>query len=463
MALPHISVATTDDIEILNLQPLDINPLMSKCEIKVFYIGENRNGSFISKDVATEMAKTLRGCPIVGYYKEEKEDFADHGHALTIDDEGFHFECRTVPYGFVAPDATVWFQTFNEQDDFGNELKREYLVTQGYLWTGQFEEAGLPLNDGGRPHSMELDENSLEGHWAENSKNGLEFFIISDAIFSKLCILGEDVEPCYEGSAVTTPSREFAFKDTNNDFVKTLSKMMTDLQFALNAKGESTGMNTENKPVEAALDENVQSEVAENQNTVEQDTSFTAEQETSPEGAQAATEVEPEFKKDEEEEKEEKSDEKDGSDEKDDNGDDEKEDDDKKKTESTLSNEFAQLKAELDELKTSFAALKSENESLSNFKANVESQAKKDMIDKEFYMLSDEDKADVVAHINEYSLDDIKSKLALICFEKKVTFEAPKAEQEAAPAEQPAVTFSLNTNSGVEVPDWVKAVQEQMN
>jgi len=72
MALPHKSIATISSPEFINLQPLDINPLMSSCEIKVLYIGENRNRSYISKEVASEMAKTLRGAPIVGYYKENK-------------------------------------------------------------------------------------------------------------------------------------------------------------------------------------------------------------------------------------------------------------------------------------------------------------------------------------------------------------------------------------------------------
>ena len=80
MSLAHQSIATINSPEFINLQQLDINPLMSSCEIKVLYVGANRNGSFISKQVATEMAKTLRGAPIVGYYKENKEDlfFAQH-------------------------------------------------------------------------------------------------------------------------------------------------------------------------------------------------------------------------------------------------------------------------------------------------------------------------------------------------------------------------------------------------
>ena len=228
----HQSIATIDSPEFINLQPLEINPLMSSCEIKVLYLGENRNHSYITKEVATEMAKTLRGAHIVGYYKEDKEDFRDHGEKVTFDDEGIKFECMTKPYGFVSPDAQVWFQKFEEQDEFGNQLTREYLMTTGYLWTGQYEEAKLAVEGNGRPQSMELDPETLDGHWSTNNKTGMDFFIINDAIFSKLCILGEDVEPCFEGASVTAPevSKKFSLDD---DFRKTLYTMMQDLKFAL--------------------------------------------------------------------------------------------------------------------------------------------------------------------------------------------------------------------------------------
>ena len=147
----HQSVATIDAPEFINLQPLDINPLMSSCEIKVLYVGQNRNRSFITKEVASEMAKTLRGAPIVGYYKTEKEDFADHGDKIIIDDEGIKFECLTKPYGFVAPDARVWFQKFEDKDEFGDTYVREYLMTTGYLWTGQFEECQSVVDGEGKP------------------------------------------------------------------------------------------------------------------------------------------------------------------------------------------------------------------------------------------------------------------------------------------------------------------------
>ena len=47
---------------------------------------------------------------------------------------------------------------------------------------------------------MELDERFVEGSWTDFDNNGYSFFIINEAIISKLCILGEEVEPCFEGA-----------------------------------------------------------------------------------------------------------------------------------------------------------------------------------------------------------------------------------------------------------------------
>ena len=87
----RMSVATIDSPEFINITSMS-NPRISKCEVKVLYVGENRNRSYITKEVATEMARTLPGCPIVGYYIENKEDFGDHGDQVIIDGEGVKFK-----------------------------------------------------------------------------------------------------------------------------------------------------------------------------------------------------------------------------------------------------------------------------------------------------------------------------------------------------------------------------------
>ena len=38
MSLPHKSIATIESPQFINLQPLDINPLMSKCEINLLLV-----------------------------------------------------------------------------------------------------------------------------------------------------------------------------------------------------------------------------------------------------------------------------------------------------------------------------------------------------------------------------------------------------------------------------------------
>lgn len=129
--LKNQSVATIAAPEFINIEPY--NPLISQCEIKVLYVGENRNGSFITEKVAKEMANTLPGTPIVAAFIEDKQDFGDHGQVITIEDGKIKFSCKTQPYGFVAPDAKVWFQEFIDTDEFENEVYHKYLMTNGYL------------------------------------------------------------------------------------------------------------------------------------------------------------------------------------------------------------------------------------------------------------------------------------------------------------------------------------------
>ena len=87
-------------------------------------------------------------------------------------------------------------------------------MTTGYLWTEQFPEV-KDVIESGKPQSMELDDEHLQGDWETNAA-GVEFFIINDAVISKLCILGDDVEPCFEGSAITAPQVSASFTLDDN-------------------------------------------------------------------------------------------------------------------------------------------------------------------------------------------------------------------------------------------------------
>jgi len=374
------TIETLEVTDFLNLRPVDINPLMSECKIKVLYTGENRNGTSISKGVAAEMAKTLRGAPIVGYFNEQTKDFEGHESRLELDEETgeFKFKSITVPYGFVAPDAEVWFQKFMEDG-----VEREYLVTTGYLWTGQFPEIKEAI-ERGCGQSMELDEKTLDGNWAKNENQNLEFFIINDATFSKICILGEDVEPCFEGASVSSYSLDKEFKNTLYAMVADLKKIV---------EGEKNMGN---------IQENREPENLDNQAS-EPNVTFTRTEE---EYSTAITEKEA-------------------------------------------------LETKVKEYETQIETLTKEKDELLTFKQEVEDAEKDALIDK-FYMLSDEDKKDVIENKRNYSLDEIESKLAVVCYRKKISFEPSKPEQEK---DNPAVTFNLSGEVFNSEPDWVQAVK----
>jgi hypothetical protein len=487
------SIATINAPEFINLEPLDINPMMSKCEIKVLYLGGNRNGTSINKQAATEMAKTLRGAPIVGYYKENKQDFFDHGEQIIYDGDGVHFNTLTKPYGFVSPDADVWFQEFEEFNEAGESVVRVYLMTTGYLWTGQYKEAQQIFNDGGKPQSMELDENSLQGFWSKEENSNMEFFIINDAVFSKLCILGDDVEPCFEGSTITAPNISKTFS-LDNKFRKTLYSMMKELQETLQGGKGKVADEVKKKSIESS--EVAQEAITEVTNPVEDNssndvpvaetpTNTTPAENTETPGAESETQdsansegtessestegsnggeggegssdggdgASDYVKKDDE--KEDKSD-KDNSSEKEDNKEDEKEEDDTKK-------KYSLLVVEFEELQQKYQTLQAQAEetatALAQYKAQVEAHEleKKDALIAEFYMLSDEDKKDVIDHKAEYTLDEIKSKLAVLCYDKKVSYVS-------ADAKDSAEDVTVNIESKVEeLPEWIQAVERHKN
>ena len=450
------SVATIDAPEFINLKPDALNPGISQCEIKVLYLGQNRNHSYIDKNTAIQMANSLPGTPIVGAYRKDIEDFGDHGHIMHIEDGEITFSCKTVPYGFVAPDADVWFKKFTDTDDFGNEIEREYLMTTGYLWTSQYPEVEQCLTEG-KGQSMELDGENLDGHWATDNNTGIEFFIINDAIFTKLCILGDDVEPCFEGASVTSPevSKNFS-KDS--EFSRTLFSMMNELKFALQNKGGSDmPENIEQVEVEETAAPEVEeieevSEVEEVEEESAEDAAEDGEGEDSDDSEDEEFACGTKKKKyaDEEEDKEQEEqpaeDEEKPAD----------EDDKKKKPAKEHSLE------EFDALQNEISEMREELEALRAFKLEQEN-AKKDALINKYHMLSDEDKAEIIAHKSEYSLDEIEAKLALVYVKKNVDFSTldGNKSEEVEEEESPLMTFSLDdSQSAGFIPPMVEALRE---
>ena len=525
--MKHTSIKLDTPCEFINVTP--VNPLISKCQIKVCYVSDqpNRNRSIITKEVATQMANSLPGSPIVGFYNEAKGDFEEHNRVIDISNGEFKIKDTTKPYGFVDMNAKVWFQKF--LDDGVDE--REYLMTEGYIWTGQYPESQRII-DQGNNQSMELSENYLDATWTKDDNGKPQFFIINEAIVSKLCILGEDCEPCFEGSQIA--KIEFSFDDS---FKNQLFSMMNELKEFLKEGGakevftryaveigdalwsalyshiEKAYPDTQNcycsvYRIEGIFEDNGQKfavlqsradmkyyrlnfALTEDTGFVPSDTLIEVTKSYTPaEEPQFALEAVEEFeteyakkKKEEEEDKDGKNAGKKSEDNLDDDGDEKKcpkcgkpldececddDDDDEKKKGKKNYNleevvEYTELKAQYDDLMAKFSALETEHETLKSeieplkaFKLEAEKKDKQAMID-QFYMLSDEDKADVIANIDTYSVDDIEAKLSIICVRNKVSFDLDENKNSGNPT-----VYNLNNSDSdddVAVPAWVKSLR----
>ena len=532
--MKHTSVKLNTPCEFINITPM--NPLISKCQIKVCYVGDepNRNKSIITKDVAREMANSLPGSPIVGFFNETSGDFEEHNRSIDIANGTVTFRDTTRPYGFVDLNAKVWFQKF--LDDGQNE--HEYLMTEGYIWTGQYPEAKRII-DKGNNQSMELDEKTLDAFWTKDGNGKPQFFIINEAIVSKLCVLGEECEPCFEGSQIAVNfSLASDFKEQLFTMVNEVKDLLKEggakvftryaveigdaLWSALYSYIESTYPDGQNcycsiYRVEGIFEEGGQKfavlqnrtsmkyyrlnfSIGESEGFVPSDTLIEVTKSYTPaEEPQFALKDVEEFeaqyaaKKKAEEDKSGKS-EKDNSDDntedpknEDPENEDPEDDDEKKKKKgkedfacggkkkkysldeipeyTELQTQFSDLQTKFSELETKYNALVSENESLKNdnatlveFKNQSERKEKEEMINS-FYMLSDEDKKDVIENIDTYSLNDIEAKLSIICVRNKVSFDLDENNKN----HQDPTTYNLNGDNNdddADTPAWIKAVLE---
>lgn len=423
----HTSIKLNTPCEFIDIVP--VNPLISKCQIKVCYVGEqpNRNGSVITKEVAEGLAKSLPGSPIVGKYSQEKKDFEEHSRDLVIEEGELKLVDITQPYGFVDLNAKVWFQDFSDDG-----VTHTYLMTEGYIWTGRYPEAQRII-DKGNNQSMELDNENLKGTWATNDNNGYEFFIINEAVISALCVLGEDVEPCFEGATISKV--QFSLED---DFKEKLFSLMQEMKEILSKGGEPV------KEFELEGVEPIEEEITNEEPAAEvEEYTEATEDEVTEEEVIESDEEEPVVEEDEVVE----------------------EDADSEEEEAEVVEEFSynleeipeyvQLSQNFASLQEQFDLVNAELNELRTYKLGVERVAKQSMIDK-FYMLSAEDKKDVVENIDSYSLDEIEAKLCVICFRKGINFVEEDKEDE-----QPT-TYNLNNYDNA-TPDWVEAVEQHRN
>lgn len=233
-------------------------PNIGRLKVRVFTKYTNRNGSYITEAVAEQLINSAcsGNTPVVGFFDPETQSWASHTGPTLAN-----------AYGYVE-DFLGW-QPFEDTDG----ITREYAVFSVVLFTDYFNEAQKIL---GQNQSMELDPDSITGEWAHIEDQ--EYFVFTSAKMLGFCIIG-DHEPCFSVSS---------FFAKNDDSYKTqyekFSSLLSDLKAQVkevekNQEGGEQPMNefenqevVEETPVEETVEQSTQFEVEEIQPEVEENT-----------------------------------------------------------------------------------------------------------------------------------------------------------------------------------------------
>lgn len=206
---------------------------------KIAYSGKNRNYSNIPKSAFEKALNSLALIPVVGNWKDG--NFHGHDYSIEIEGNTLTFKDLCQPYGVVPETHNA--QWVEIEDDNGNI--KEYIQCDVVFWYERYPEPIQFIIDNGYVgQSMEI--NVKEASWNEKDSNYLD---ITDFEFSALCLLGTDeedkskhIEPCFEDAQVSIT--EFSL---NDDFKSNFSLMMEELKKAYSQEDKIEKPNQEEK------------------------------------------------------------------------------------------------------------------------------------------------------------------------------------------------------------------------
>lgn len=155
---------------------------LSKGRVKIFYKYKNRNHTYLTDEFAEKLLATLPYTPVKGIYVSDDGDYADHGYASSL----------SKVYGVVTENPNVQWETHLDKDG----VTRTYACADVVLFTGLYDEANHII---GKSQSMELYEPSIDGSW--QTIDDEPYFVFETGSFLGLQVLGDDVEPCFEGAS----------------------------------------------------------------------------------------------------------------------------------------------------------------------------------------------------------------------------------------------------------------------
>lgn len=195
-----------------------LTPTLSKCRVRIFYRGLNRNRTYIDDSFAQQLIDSLPYAPIKGIFDKDGLDFKDHGEDNT--------DGRI--YGIIAADPNFAWEQHEDEDG----IVREYACADVILYTALYPEANLIS---GKSQSMEIHRLGLTGEWKIWAGDKQPYYHFYKGHLLGLQVLGDEVEPCFEGSAFFSLYKDAKdlYDYLKNSKVKEESKKMDKNLFKL--------------------------------------------------------------------------------------------------------------------------------------------------------------------------------------------------------------------------------------
>lgn len=190
----------------------DVDETRAMGLMRVCYTGENRNKTYISKEAIIDAIPSMFNKPIVCHYDLETDTIGGHDVVVATDKDGnMFFVNLTDGIGTIPESANYYFEEVTEDDG----AVHEYFVIEAILWKRSPAYRKI-ARDGIEGQSMEI--------LVKDGGNVNGIYHIDKFIFTAFCLLGEDVEPCFESASLQL----FDLKSYREQFDALMSTMRAE-------------------------------------------------------------------------------------------------------------------------------------------------------------------------------------------------------------------------------------------
>ena len=188
-----------------DVKPSHYNSSFEQAIVRIACFGENANGSSFTRESFEKALPSIKNIPIVALYKDDENDFGGHESSYEIQDGEFKVVYNTFPFGVIPESAKQYYE---EVVEFG-EVK-QYLVSECLLWKRQ-KSYDLVKENGAYSVSMEIEVS--DGHFNDKS-----IYEIKDFIFTAICVLGKNVQPCFKSAEIKLFSDNSEYSEMLNAY-----------------------------------------------------------------------------------------------------------------------------------------------------------------------------------------------------------------------------------------------------